>query len=160
MNPVGPYPGGVVQGDVDRDRLTGAAVRLAVAAVLAAAALWWALHAPGDEGRRLLDLPGGRHVDERDLPGLLLLGGAAFLSVTALVRRSPLLRPLLAAVLAAGAVWWWLLEPVPEGRIFLVVTPHHGFTEGDLPGAALMAVGMLLAASACWSLVRRGVRRT
>jgi hypothetical protein len=145
---------------VDRHRLVGAAVRLAAAAVLAAAGLWWARHAPGAEGRLLLDLPGGRHVDERDLPGVLLLGGAAFLAATALVPRSPLLRPLLAAVLAAGAVWWWLLEPVPEGRIFLVVTQNHGFTEGDLPGAGLMAVGLVLAASACWSLARRGLRRT
>lgn len=144
----------------DRDRVAGAVVRLVAAVALAAAALWWARHAPGDEGRLLLDLPAGRHVDERDLPGIFLLGGAAFLAVTALVPRSPLLRPLLAAVLAAGAVWWWLLEPVPEGRIFLEVTQHHGFTEGDLPGAGVMAVGLVLAASACWSLVRRGLRRT
>lgn len=145
---------------VDRHRLAGAALRLVAATVLAAASLWWARHAPGPEGRLLLDLPAGRHVDERDLPGVLLLGGAAFLAATALVPRSPVLRPLLAAVLAAGAVWWWLLEPVPEGRIYLVVTPNHGFTQGDLPGAALMAVGLVLAASTCWSLARRGLGRT
>jgi hypothetical protein len=50
-----------------------------------------------------------------------------------------------AAALAAVAVAWIVIEPLPSGAVLLELTSAHGVDVGDLPAILLLLAAALLA---------------
>lgn len=53
-------------------------------------------------------------------------------------------KTIIAVLLVAAAVVWFLVNDPVEGRTLLVVTPQHGLTEADLLSIAAVALAAVL----------------
>jgi len=58
-----------------------------------------------------------------------------------------------AACAIAAGIAWVLVEPTPEGVVYLALNAEHGLTAGDLPGVAAVLLGVVTVGLA-WALRR------